>query len=544
MHGNDVEQPIYEGSKGLGKKIIQEGRRMKKERKCKYCGNRKANTGKFCSRCGKPLYGENKIKRNGGIAVIIVLLLVIVIMLVVSIQANNEYTPAGDHIFEGDDINAKADEKETVNDDDKKEEPTGFTITGYKYSGEKGKGGYWIVKDSDTEKCGLIDPNGKIILAAEYDEMYFLTIKNAKDVAVKVNEKWGVYDFEGNEVLPVEYDNVQCENWATNLNSGDDMGDYYLAKKGNKKVIVSSEGKIVKTFDTKFPNERSVLAIGNCFLRVQKKESNSIDCGEIYNFSGEKVAANVMSAELISEDKYLISVLKTTDMDTSTSFQVINETGEILFSTEGYMDAKGVPFYAEELQSEVWIKLFSYDDRAGESDEKTYYLYNVQTEEMIDTPYYAIHSFDHGKVCAVREGCVDIYNSSGKLEKTIQSKGETWIGYDQNSSVLVLPQNDASYNICTADGELVTDESYQFYYYLDGCLILQDEEGKWGLMDNKGNIRVPFGDIEEINNSNNLSDMKYYSYKGEVMCSMSADEEYIYIETQNEDDNTLCLTVV
>lgn len=119
MHGNDVEQPIYEGSKGLGKKIIQEGRRMKKERKCKYCGNRKANTGKFCSRCGKPLYGENKIKRNGGIAVIIVLLLVIVIMLVVSIQANNEYTPAGDHIFEGDDINAKADEKETVNDDDK-----------------------------------------------------------------------------------------------------------------------------------------------------------------------------------------------------------------------------------------------------------------------------------------------------------------------------------------------------------------------------------------------------------------------------------------
>lgn len=517
---------------------------MKKERKCKYCGNRKANTGKFCSRCGKPLYGENKIKRNGGIALIIVLLLVIVIMLVVSIQANNEYTPAGDHIFEGDDINAKADEKETVNDDDKKEEPTGFTITGYKYSGEKGKGGYWIVKDSDTEKCGLIDPNGKIILAAEYDEMYFLTIKNAKDVAVKVNEKWGVYDFEGNEVLPVEYDNVQCENWATNLNSGDDMGDYYLAKKGNKKVIVSSEGKIVKTFDTKFPNERSVLAIGNCFLRVQKKESNSIDCWEIYNFSGEKVAANVMSAELISEDKYLISVLKTTDMDTSTSFQVINETGEILFSTEGYMDAKGVPFYAEELQSEVWIKLFSYDDRAGESDEKTYYLYNVQTEEMIDTPYYAIHSFDHGKVCAVREGCVDIYNSSGKLEKTIQSKGETWIGYDQNSSVLVLPQNDASYNICTADGELVTDESYQFYYYLDGCLILQDEEGKWGLMDNKGNIRVPFGDIEEINNSNNLSDMKYYSYKGEVMCSMSADEEYIYIETQNEDDNTLCLTVV
>ena len=85
--------------------------------------------------------------------------------------------------------------------------------------------------------------------------MYFLTIKNARDVAVKVNEKWGVYDFEGNQVFPVEYDNVQCGNWATNLNSGDDMGDYYLVKKDNKKIIVSSEGKTVKTFDTKFPNE-------------------------------------------------------------------------------------------------------------------------------------------------------------------------------------------------------------------------------------------------------------------------------------------------
>ena len=62
---------------------------MKKERKCKYCGNRKANTGRFCSRCGKPLYGENKIKRNGGIAVVLVLLLAIVVMIVVSSRAKN-----------------------------------------------------------------------------------------------------------------------------------------------------------------------------------------------------------------------------------------------------------------------------------------------------------------------------------------------------------------------------------------------------------------------------------------------------------------------
>ena len=77
---------------------------MKRERKCKYCGNRKANTGKFCSRCGKPLYSsKNKIKRNGGIAVIFVLMLAIVIMIAVSIRTKNEYTPAGDHIFEGED---------------------------------------------------------------------------------------------------------------------------------------------------------------------------------------------------------------------------------------------------------------------------------------------------------------------------------------------------------------------------------------------------------------------------------------------------------
>ena len=93
---------------------------MKKERKCKYCGNRKANTGRFCSRCGKPLYGQNKIKRNGGIAVVLVLLLAIVVMVVVSIRAKNEYTPAGDHIFEGDDINAKADETTDVTNEEKK----------------------------------------------------------------------------------------------------------------------------------------------------------------------------------------------------------------------------------------------------------------------------------------------------------------------------------------------------------------------------------------------------------------------------------------
>ena len=102
-------------------KLLRE-EEMKKERKCKYCGNRKLNTGSFCSRCGKPLYVENKTKRNGGIAVILVLLSVLVIMVIVSIRAKDEYTPAGDHIFEGDDINAKSDETRNVTNEEKESE--------------------------------------------------------------------------------------------------------------------------------------------------------------------------------------------------------------------------------------------------------------------------------------------------------------------------------------------------------------------------------------------------------------------------------------
>lgn len=511
-------------------------------KKCRKCGAINADESNFCGECGTAL--EQKKRKNHfpiktGLVAVIVLLCVIGVAVIASLYAHNEYTPAGDHVFKGESI-SEAGKKADESTDEKK--ITGFQINGYEYSGKKEKYGYCIVKEFDKEKYGLIDPNGKMVLAAEYDDMYFLSIKKAKAVAVQSGNQWGVYDFEGNEVLPVEYEKIQCEIGDANLNSGDVKGDYYLATKGEKKEIVSFNGKIIKTFDNKFPNESSSIVEGNDFLIMHKENSDSIAVWEIYNLEGTQIADNVASFDLLTESECLISVIKDINGEKSGIYEVINGEGEILFSTQNMKDSNGNQLFAESLQSDRWIKLYTSNN--GESENKKYYLYDMQTGQRIETAYDSVYAFDQDKICAVTAGMIDIYNETGNLEKTIQGGTDNWIGCDASSPYLVLPRTDNMYNICTSDGTLINNENYQFYWYVDGVLILQNQEGQYGIMDHEGILRVPFGDIVETENNNEMSDMKYFSYQGEAVCSFSMDENHLYIQTENTDEKVVRLTVL
>ena len=83
---------------------------------------------------------------------------------------------------------------------------------------KKTSSGCRVVKRGDNH-YGVVSPNEEIVLQFEYDE-----VKTDKEndgyVIVRKDEKWGAFDINGNEILPIEYDNIWLKK-----------GEYFLVYK-------------------------------------------------------------------------------------------------------------------------------------------------------------------------------------------------------------------------------------------------------------------------------------------------------------------------
>lgn len=168
-------------------------------------------------------------------------------------------------------------------DEETKYQKAGFIV------GQKKEEGY---------RYGYIDHNGKMILKVEYNEIERVTeitennviylyvskngqagiYQNKKQIIkhayeeieynkqtqlflVQKDEKQGVMDLQGNEILKVEYDYVMIS--GQNINAKKEEAEYYFDLKGNKQ---ETENNI-----TKLPTENS-----NYFITIDKQEQFGI----------------------------------------------------------------------------------------------------------------------------------------------------------------------------------------------------------------------------------------------------------------------------
>lgn len=92
-----------------------------------------------------------------------------------------------------------------------------------KYTGNKAfyKDGKYGIKRGEKE-----------IVPAIYDVAY--TYKN-EYIKVKINDKYGILDYEGKEIVPVKYDDIEYEEYEIN--------PVFYVKIGNRKGLINTKGK-------------------------------------------------------------------------------------------------------------------------------------------------------------------------------------------------------------------------------------------------------------------------------------------------------------
>lgn len=385
-------------------------------------------------------------------------------------------------------------EKEQPDETYDAEEPAGFD-TPYMIEGEKD--GYFIVSKLDGALYGLLDCTGKEVVKVEYDSISFPESKNANAIIVEMEGKYGLYSYGGEEILPVEYESV--------IDSGENS-ELYLVQSNGKQKIVDLSGKTIYELSGIYDR-----LVGDRFLTM-KYQGYPNYFTEVYN----------LNEEVLFSDGDV--------KNTGIAFEIKNAKNMIGIYNPGYEDVWGDEKRDSGivLKDEKWNTVlsynFPYDDwtefqyispYALGDDGKwlaLYYprsvygnnlvLYNIDTQEFTGENYNQFVNIDEENFFGIHLDTdthvytIDIFNINGEITASLESvQAQNIPALEGNSMIICQAGN--TYRIYDKNGETLTDERYLSAELTDGFAIVENLDGEYGIVDKKGKMRIPFGEIEK-----------------------------------------------
>lgn len=397
---------------------------------------------------------------------------------------------------------------------------TGFSTT---YTIDDFKDGYFIVSKHDGFDCALLDINGnEVIPFGQAVTMSFPQSKLAGAVIVN-NEKKGLMDYSGNEILPIEYDSIS--NWGYN-------SEYYLAEKNGVQSIIGMDGTIVKELSGKYGG-----LISNAFL-VEEEASLSngyiMSKGNIYSFEEKLIDQSVcMTAYSLnnyyykdesSNGDYVMAFLNV-DGDIVLTFPTHNESGG-----EWYQDFESIGI--GNLLSITYCP-------PGQLSPNYYKLVNPDQQTVSEKYYKKIVKADESTIYAISadSDTVDIYDENGEYVDTLEI-GSSFIAVGNNNPLIAtLSEN---YQFLNAEGEELQYEKFYNAEPLENFWIIVNDLGEFALMDEKGKIRIPYGELGGTS-SNEWTDVEIESYNGEEIDGIYTFDDVFCIVTINDNESNVYL---
>lgn len=410
---------------------------------------------------------------------------------------------------------------ETVSDENIEEMPeaelknnmAGFSISGYTYeSGGAAANGYYIVESSKSSLYGLVDAEGNFVIPAEYDEMEFAgRTEDRIEVIVKMEGKYGVYDNKNQKVIPMEYDLIRTGK----IN--------YLVTKDKTQSVWDFNGNCIK----KLNDYGYDSVIGDLYLKkISLSEGihyfdmneNMVDVSEIGYYSATEVYCMIKFSE---------------DPEKEEAYQLINENGEVLYQVTNHeSDEKTYSILPlNKNMIKIFEKVFFLNTPVSNGFS---YFYDLKEQKQIDIPYLAISQIANDEFLAEREDGIDIYNEDGNEIHSFDLNNYESIQYEYDSSLIVV-QYGETWRVYDEDGNDLMGERFQNARFIGEFLELKNMDGECGIIDEKGNVVIPFGELYEVDYDE--------TYQGEEIKAMSDVAGKLYIVTEKSRDDLLNLHI-
>ncbi len=340
-----------------------------------------------------------------------------------------------------------------------------------------------VLKYEKDGKYGILNLEGKEITKAIYEQIDSLPYKEG-ELLVKQNEKYGVINIKGNVLVESQYDEIQVDEYYTSEKSYRYAGYIVLLK--------TSEG----------------YRYG--YLNYKGKEILKIEYNEIERVKEIKDTDNIY---LIGAKNGQYGVTKNEETVIKNEYQSIHYDG----TNQVMVLEKSKKYGVANLEGKVIIP--------------------IQYDEIDITGNYLYAKNHQG---------VTVYNKNG-TQANVNSNIAILNTSNENYKIRINNENGTKYGVIQKDGKQLIEEKYNYIEYLyDHYFIVSDENGKLGIIDDKGNIRVEMNhdSLQKIQNTDLIQavltenkTVEIYAKTMEKICQMEnaiVQVEDFYIKVSNE----------
>lgn len=342
-------------------------------------------------------------------------------------------------------------------------------------------------------------------------------IKNYNYYISKENEKYGVIDKEGNEIIETKYENIIIPNPEKDvfICYGEDENPEILDNKGEKQFTQYEEIEPIK-----LKSEASTLTYEKSVLAYKKDGLYGL-----INFEGKIITQNIYSTiENLqpTEGKFLVS--------REEKYGVINLKGNILVEAEyDKIESDGYYTLVDKCKKSGYIVSVRTNDgyRSG-------YI-NYSGKKILETKYNDIERLSKEDekniyLIASEEGKVGLYkNSKNVIKHEYQS-----IAYNEQNNVIL--QKNKKYGVALLDGKVIVDVNNEFIESRGIYIYAKSQDGNKVYDENGNIININYNktiyetESEEYRISTILNNNVTYYGITDRKGNKLVDESYRYIE--------------
>ena len=302
-----------------------------------------------------------------------------------------------------------------------------------------------VLKVKKNNKYGLIDFDGKEIIPVEYEEITAVSgIENS--FKVKKNGKYGIVDSDGKTVIQAQYADIDIlgKDNKSGFIVKNDNGKYGIVDYSNSQILDTNYDSIEKIYG----NDTYVVVVNGKQKLVNKK-------GEDVLVSGFDEIKQVLS----TQENAVIFVK-------SNKYGIMNFSGEILINAQ----------YDSLVETKVGTFIASKDGKYG--------IININKEEKLPFEYSLVTYNEKADIYITED---EVYNSN-----VLNSNFETKI-----SGILIELNENKGYI------KLRVDDEYKYYNFKfeeksekdifpNRTLFVSKKDGKYGYVDKNDKVVVDY----------------------------------------------------
>lgn len=284
-----------------------------------------------------------------------------------------------------------------------------------------------VLRYEKDGKYGLIGFDGEEITKPIYDEIDSLPYKEG-ELLVKQNEQYGIINMKGKKLIEIEYDQISVDEYYTDEERYKNSG-YIVALK-------TQEGYRYGYLDNK---EKEILKTEyNDISRVTEIE----DKDNVY---------------LICAENGQYGIYKNEEVIVANEYQSIR------------YDATNEVFVIEQ--------------------SKKYGIANLEGKVIVPVQYEQIDITGIYLYAQNKQGTT-VYNSNG-TQANIDSNVAILNTSNEKYKIRINNENGTKYGVINKEGKQLIEEKYNYIEYLyENYFIVSNENGKLGVVDDKGNVKI------------------------------------------------------